>query len=111
MGNPPLTIVHGKTFKAQATTKNKARALPARPVHGVLPLQGQAPEPDRHRSAARSRHPDARRGREEGCCDHVTVPVATAAGKYWLLACADKAKVVTEANEKNNCHALPSRSP
>jgi hypothetical protein len=35
----------------------------------------------------------------------VTVPTSTVAGAYYLLACADGANMVLEANETNNCQA------
>jgi subtilase family serine protease len=36
---------------------------------------------------------------------NVTIPTSTAAGSYFLLACADDTKMVTETNETNNCKA------
>jgi subtilase family serine protease len=38
----------------------------------------------------------------------VTIPSSTAAGAYYLLACADDMKVVAEGNETNNCIASSS---
>ena len=35
----------------------------------------------------------------------VTIPVDSAAGSYFLLACADDLHVVPEGNETNNCLA------
>jgi uncharacterized membrane protein len=35
----------------------------------------------------------------------VTVPSNTVPGTYFLLACADNAKVVGESHEQNNCQA------
>lgn len=35
----------------------------------------------------------------------VTIPSGTAAGTYFLLACADDTKIVAEGNETNNCFA------
>ena len=34
-----------------------------------------------------------------------TIPGGTAAGTYYLLACADDAGVIAESNEGNNCRA------
>ena len=34
-----------------------------------------------------------------------TVPAGTAAGTYFVLACADDTAQVVEANEVNNCRA------
>ena len=39
----------------------------------------------------------------------VTVPSTTALGSYFLLACADDAKVVAESNENNNCKASATK--
>jgi subtilase family serine protease len=39
----------------------------------------------------------------------VKVPAATPLDTYWLLACADDKKVITEINETNNCR--PSTTP
>ena len=36
---------------------------------------------------------------------NVTIPTSTAAGSYFLLACADDTKAVTETIETNNCKA------
>ena len=33
----------------------------------------------------------------------MTIPSATPAGSYYLLACADNGKVVVETDETNNC--------
>ncbi len=38
----------------------------------------------------------------------VTVPLATAVGTYFVLACADDTKKVVEGNETNNCVASPT---
>jgi uncharacterized repeat protein (TIGR01451 family) len=38
----------------------------------------------------------------------VTVPAGTAAGTYYLLACADNTSLVAELNETNNCKASSS---
>ena len=38
----------------------------------------------------------------------VTIPSATAAGVYWLLACADDTALVGETSEINNCTPSPA---
>jgi subtilase family serine protease len=40
---------------------------------------------------------------------NVTLPATMAAGSYYLLACADDNKVVTETNENNNCWTSSTR--
>jgi subtilase family serine protease len=35
----------------------------------------------------------------------VTIPVGTATGTYYVLACADDTQQIVEANEVNNCRA------
>ncbi len=35
----------------------------------------------------------------------VTIPTGAPAGTYFLLACADDQKLVSESNETNNCRA------
>ena len=37
------------------------------------------------------------------------MPTAASAGNYYLLACADDTKVVTETDETNNCKAAAGR--
>jgi subtilase family serine protease len=39
----------------------------------------------------------------------VTIPLVTAEGDYYLLACADDMEAVDETNEKNNCIASTTR--
>ena len=39
---------------------------------------------------------------------NATVPVTTAAGTYFALACADSTQKVVEGNETNNCVASPT---
>ena len=38
---------------------------------------------------------------------NVSVPASIAVGEYYLIACADDRKVVSEASETNNCRASP----
>ena len=103
VSNPPATAAAGASFTESATTGNIGNG-PADPTATRFYLSL-----DRHRNGGDILLDglvvvtalDA--GTSSPGTTTVTIPNGTEAGAYFVLACADTLKVVTESNEKNNC--------
>jgi hypothetical protein len=105
LDNPPAAAVAGSSFTENATTGNlgngSSRAsttrfyvsLDKRKNAGDVLLTGTDPVGALAPAAS------------EAAGTNLTIPSGTAAGRYYLLACADDLKAVKESNEKNNCTA------
>ena len=101
---PPAKVRRGAGFMAHDSTRNAGDAAVAASTTRYLLST------DRVRGSGdivlKPGRPVAAMGPSEQSVGStmVTVPWATPAGRlYWLLACADDAKVIGEANEGDNC--------
>lgn len=105
LDDPPANLVTGQRFEVTDRTVNSGGSTaPETTVKYYLSLDTTQGPGDPKFKVGRS-VPSL--GVDVGSLGHVNirVPNSTPAGTYYLLACADGLKVVTEANELNNCRA------
>jgi subtilase family serine protease len=104
VSNPPPTATPGSSFSVSDTTQNiGAVSAGASTTRYYLSLDGTIGG-DKLLTGTRSVG-TLDPGTNSPGTVNVTIPTSTAAGSYFLLACADDTKVVTETNETNNCKA------
>ena len=104
----PTTLAPGQTVTLLDTTRNAgtAAAAPTRTRY-YLSLDARRNAGDRLLHGARS-VAELAPGAESSGSRAVTVPSTVSPGTFYLLACADDFKAVTESREANNCRASAS---
>jgi subtilisin family serine protease len=104
--NPPVPIrAPGTTFSVTDTVQNAGTArAEATKTRYYLSLDAVKSAEDTLLTGSRSVH-GLDPGSSQSGTVTVTIPAATPANAYFLLACADDANAVTENNEDNNCIA------
>jgi M6 family metalloprotease-like protein len=105
VSTPPSTASPGDTFQVTDTVMNEGSAM-AGPstTRFYLSLNTTRGSGDVLLAGTRSSGALLPQGGLQGSVD-VTIPASTAAGTYYLLACADDLSVVSESDETNNCRA------
>jgi hypothetical protein len=105
VSDPPDTATGGTVFSVTDTTANSGtfRADPSTTQY-YLSLDGAIGGGDILLTGSRAIPQLAAGANSTGAVD-VTVPVGTAAGTYFVLACADDTTVVGESKENDNCRA------
>jgi CARDB len=105
VSSPPSTAVVGGSFSVKDTAKNlgsvSAGASTTRYYFSLDKLKSSG---DKLLSGQRG-VPILAPGQSSSATVSATIPSGTAAGTYFLLACADDTKIVAEGNETNNCLA------
>jgi hypothetical protein len=105
VNSPPPTAMAGGTFPATDTVKNQGGAASGVSVtRYYLSTDTVRSGGDLLLGGSRS-IPALSPGQSSSGTVTVTIPVGTAAGIYFVLACADDTNLVAETNEKNNCIA------
>jgi glucose/arabinose dehydrogenase/subtilase family serine protease len=110
VSEPPANATPGSSFTVSDTTKNNSVDVSAgaSTTRYYLSLDGIKDGGDKLLSGNRGvplLTPDPTPGATNTGTRTVTIPTSAVAGSYFLLACADDTKVVTETNETNNCKA------
>ncbi|WGX96527.1 CARDB domain-containing protein [Nocardioides sp. L-11A] len=107
LSTPPTTVRHGSSFNLGATVANKGRASAKRSSLRFYLSRDRVRSADDivGGSVAVKRIKPRKKKTVSG---PVHVPV-TAAGKYWVLACADATTKVKETKERNNCRVSRSQ--
>jgi subtilase family serine protease len=101
-------VFRGKSFKVTDTAQNnRGQAAGASTTRYYLSLDNVKGVGDILLTGSRA-VPSLASGASSTNTVPVTVPGTTPFGKYYLLACADDTKLVTETNETNNCVATQS---
>ena len=109
VSNPPASVAQGGGFEVTDTTKNVGGdPASASTTRYYLSLDTKKGGGD-VRLLGRRSLPALPAGAGSTGTVSVTVPLATPMGTYYLLACADDTKLVTESKEWNNCRASSSR--
>ena len=107
--NPPASRAVGQTFSITDTVQNQGNlAAGASTTRYYLSLNTKKSSGDIPFSATRAVGALAAGASSSGSVT-VTVPAGTPAAAYFVLACADDTKAITEASEKNNCRASASQ--
>jgi len=104
ISNPPVNVARGARFSVTDTTLNKGAVAVASDTRYYLSRDTAWDAADVLLTGTRAVPSLALNASSTGSLN-VTVPSATASGSYYLLACADDTKKVTESNETNNCSA------
>ncbi len=108
VSNPPATARVGTSFNVTDSAANRGRVASAASVtRYYLSLDRAKSTGDALLGGSRNVPILAVNAVSTGAAT-VTIPTATAAGTYYLLACADDTKVRVESNETNNCVASAS---
>jgi subtilase family serine protease len=101
--DPPATAAQGKAFSVTDTVRNQgAAAAGSSTTRYYLSLDTLKSSADKLLSGTRSISTLAAGASSTGTVT-VTIPSSTAAGLYYLLACADDKSAVKESDETNNC--------
>ena len=109
IGNPPPAVVLGTGFAVTDTVKNQsAFQAGASRVQYYLSLDAVKGTTDRLLTGTRV-VPALIAGATSAGPVNLTVPSSTPPDTYYLIACADDAKVVAESDEANNCRASTGR--
>jgi len=105
VSNPPESATSGGSFTVTDTVLNQGNApAGASTTRYYLSLDTLRNSVDTQLTGSRA-VPGLAPGEASTGTVTVTIPSATPAGIYFLLACADDMKVVPESNENNNCRA------
>ena len=103
LSNPPATGSPGSSFSVTDTTKNNGSGPAGASITRYrLSLDSNITNTDPLLTGDRS-VPDLLAGESSTGTVTVTIPGALAPGTYFLGACADDLRAVTESNETNNC--------
>jgi subtilase family serine protease len=106
VSNPPASAAPGGKFTVTDTIKNQGGVTSAASTtRYYLSAEGQWDTGDTRLSGSRTVPALAAGASSAGAAVTVTIPPAVPLGAYYLLACADDTKVVTEIDEGNNCRA------
>jgi hypothetical protein len=109
VSNPPATKVRGTSFSVTDTVQNAGTvASPASKTRYYLSLDAQRNAGDVLLAGTRS-VPALATGATHTGSKSVRIPTSVAPGSYYLLACADDTKLVSESSESNNCTASGTR--
>lgn len=99
-----VRVLRGRSLSVSVTvTSLKARAKASRTDVWLSPNASQDSH-DRRVAALSTRALTA--GRRQTLHATVTIPATTATGRWYVVACADAAKRIREANERNNCRSV-----
>lgn len=105
ISDPPAAVTVGASFSVSDWTRNYGLgAADASTTRYYFSLDQQWSSGDILLTGARSVPALAHATSSSGTTT-VTVPATTPPGAYYLIACADNLKVVTESNETNNCRS------
>ena len=104
MTDPPATIVDGSSFSVTETVQNNGGVTASASTTRYFLSKAGSKTGGRQLSGHRA-VPSLAAGATSTGAVTVTVPAGTAAGTYFLLACADDTALVPESNESNNCKA------
>jgi hypothetical protein len=109
VSEPPATADLGSGFMVTDTTANYGSISSAGSTNRYyVSLDTVLSGGDKRLSGSRV-VPGLAPGAESTGSKMVAIPTSTKIGTYFLLACADDAKKVTESNETNNCRASSTR--
>ena len=109
VSNPPGAAAPGGSFSVTDTVGNQGNAAAGvSTTRYYLSLDVKKGAADTLLTGSRA-VPGLEPGADSTGTVAVTLPAATPAGTYFLLACADDLKKVKESKEKNNCRASASQ--
>jgi uncharacterized repeat protein (TIGR01451 family) len=104
LGDPPATVAAGASFSERDTTKNVGVKPASRSVTRFY-LSTDTRRSKGDPVIGSRRVPRLKPGKRSIATTRLTIPRGTAAGAYFVLACADATAKVRERNERDNCRA------
>jgi hypothetical protein len=108
VASPPAAIARGMTITFQDKAKNRGTA-PARSSTTGYYLSLDRVRNTNDRPVGARAVPRLPAGKTSTGTRSMTIPASTPLGKYFVLACADRGKVVAESREGNNCRSSETR--
>jgi hypothetical protein len=108
VASPPTTIARGMTISLQDKAKNRGTAAARSSTTGYY-LSVDRARSQNDRSLGGRAVPRLRPGISSNGGRVSTIPATLPLGKYFVLACADRGKVVSESREGNNCRSSETR--
>jgi hypothetical protein len=110
LSSPPVSVDRGRSFTAALTVANRGTLTARRStIRGYLSQDSRKSRRDVPLTRARS-VPPLKPGKATRRIVSVRIPRTTPAGLWFLIACADAARIVRETNERNNCRASARRT-
>ena len=110
LSNPPASVERGGPFTSALRVANLGRRTARRStVRGYLSRDSRKSRGDIPLQPARA-VPRLRPGKAARRGVIARVPRATSTGLWFLIACADAARIVRETNERNNCRTAARRT-
>lgn len=103
--NLPAAVLPGATFTATDTVQNQGLVTAAASTTRYYLSLDAVKSADDLLLTASHAVPILAAGASTTATVTLSIPVATALGTYYVLACADAANAVAEASEMNNCRA------
>jgi hypothetical protein len=103
VSNPPASIKGDKKFTVKDTTMNQGLKKAGKSVTRYYLSVDVVKDDNDILLKGRRRVKALKPGKSSGGETKVTVPNGTLPGNYYLIACADDTKKVTESDETNNC--------
>jgi hypothetical protein len=107
ISDPPAVAAPGAVFTVNDITRNDGPGVAAESRNGYF-LSATGARGD-IRLVNRRYLPELSPGEESSGDRSVKIPVSTAAGAYWLIACADTDRQVVESDDTNNCLTANSK--
>jgi hypothetical protein len=103
--SPPASIVRGNTFRLVANVHNVGAVNVGEPssLELFLSTDGVYDPSDIALGNGAVTMPDVAAGQSSPTDRGVEIPATTPPGVYYVLACADRARVIFETNDANNC--------
>jgi subtilase family serine protease len=108
VSNPPANATPGSSFSVSDTAQNNGAVGTAASTTRYYLSLDATQGADKLLTGTRAVGTLAAGASSPGTVS-VTIPTTTAAGSYFLLACADDTKAVIETNETNNCKASAAK--
>ena len=108
VSDPPASRAQGASFKVNETVRNRGVARAAASENAYFLSADRAKGDDRKLTGARLVDPLRPTKTSTGTAT-VGIPLTTPTGRYFVLACADGRRTVTEAKEGNNCRASSTK--
>jgi len=110
VSNPPATTAPGASFFVSVTTKNavSVETLVATATRFYLSANATKGSGDKLLTGTRTVPAGLKSPNTDSASMQVGVPSSTAPGPYYLIACADDQKKITETDETDNCKASAS---
>jgi hypothetical protein len=101
--DPPSQLSIGQSFSSDIVVQNIGKAASTREGQTSVSLVEDPHHPEPLVALGHVSMPRLKAGHSSTKSIRVQLPAGMQPGRYFLWVCADSTRVVTEANERNNC--------